>query len=516
VADVQPNVLLVVLDSARAQNTSLHGYEHETTPFLETFGERSTVYTQARAPSIHSIASHVSMFTGLPVEAHEATRHTAQIDTTRTVWHDLATRGYATGLFTNNQIVSGASNLGDSFEETVTPEYPTATKIQSRFKDTRLEDAWFTAYDRVSALSLFGDARQSDAEEGGTAVTEDGSTDGGILDHLGDGVDAILDRVGGEAGYKSIYGGEFVDDFLAWESTQSGPWAACLNLMDPHSPYEPASEFDQWADEENWQAQANKPDIRTTLAGEGWDRIEALEPLYDGGIRQADEAVRELIDGLDERGVLDNTLVILTSDHGEAFGEQSRLKPDVRLRGHKWGIPEVLTHVPLVIKYPGQQEGGTVEQVVSLTDLPRMTGSVLDAAEQGALSSEAPDEASLTADSPDEDPMLPDGPVLASTFRIPEKKRAKYSSIDGLDEFVGPWRAVYEDDEGVVRKYAQTDEHYATMEIDGTDVEVLDRDPHERVAAAYEGLTDDEILTARTADIDDDLESRLEDLGYMR
>jgi arylsulfatase A-like enzyme len=501
---VQPNVLLVVLDSARAQNTSLHGYERETTPFLESFAERSTLYTQARAPSIHSIASHVSMFTGLHVEEHEATRHTAQIDTTRTIWHDLAARGYTTGLFTNNQIVSGASNLGDSFDETVTPEYPTTAKIQRRLKDTRLEDAWFTAYDRLSGLSLFdGDAERRGDERD---ISKDGSTSGGVLDRLGDGVETILDRIGGESDFKSIYGGEFVDDFLAWESEQTGPWAACLNLMDPHSPYEPDAEFDQWADEEHWRAQENKPEIRTTLAGEGWDRIEALEPLYDGGIRQADEAVRELIVGLEERGVLDETLVVVTSDHGETFGEQSRLKPDVRLRGHKWGIPEVLTHVPLVINYPGQQEGRTVEQVVSLTDLPRMIESVLDAADGGSLPSRGPDE----------DPMLPDGPVLASTFRIPEKKRAKYGSIDGLDEFVGPWRAVYEDHEGTVRKYAQKEEHYATIEIDGTEVDVLDRDPHEEVASAYEGLADDEILTARTAQIDDDLESRLEDLGYMR
>jgi len=498
---MRPNVLLVVLDSARAQNTSLHGYERETTPFLADFAERSTVYTQARAPSIHSIASHVSMFTGLHVAEHEATRHTAQIDTTRTVWHDLATRGYATGLLTNNQIVSAASNLSDSFDETVTPEYPTTTRLQDRFKGTRLEETWFRLSDRASNLSILN----SNSAQSNGRPDEDADANG-LVDRIGDGVDAVIDRFdGGESGYKSIYGGEFVDDFFAWESEQTGPWAACLNLMDPHSPYEPAAEYDQWSDEDSWQAQEQKPDIRTTLDGEGWDKIEALEPLYDGGIRQADAAVAELVAGLEERGMLEDTLLIVTSDHGEAFGEQSNLKPEIRLRGHKWGIPEVLTHVPLLVRYPGQTEGRVVDDVVSLTDLPRMIDRVLDTADAGE-----------SVDPDAEDPLRTEGPVLASTFRIPEDKRAKYGSVEGLDRFVGPWRAVYEDGEDGVRKYAQTGEYYLTADIDGTAVSVVDSDSHDRVAQAYADLADDEILTERTSDIDEDVESRLEDLGYMR
>lgn len=64
---MKPNVLL---DSARAQNMSLYGYERETTPYLETLAERATVYEQARAPARWTLPSHVSLFTGLETAQH--------------------------------------------------------------------------------------------------------------------------------------------------------------------------------------------------------------------------------------------------------------------------------------------------------------------------------------------------------------------------------------------------------------------------------------------------------------
>jgi len=111
---------------------SLYGYERETTPFLTEFAERSTLYTQARSPGIHSIASHVSMFTGEHVEEHEALHHTAQIDPEQSIWTELRGEfGYATGLFTNNRIVSNASNLGSHFDYQFNPEYSLAKRLEN-------------------------------------------------------------------------------------------------------------------------------------------------------------------------------------------------------------------------------------------------------------------------------------------------------------------------------------------------------------------------------------------------
>jgi arylsulfatase A-like enzyme len=541
------NVLVVILDSVRAKNTSLHGYRRETTPFLSTFADRSTLYTQARAPGIHSIASHVSLFTGAHVEEHGATHHTTAIDPSRTVWHDLETEhGYATGLFTNNRIVSNASNLADCFGHVHEPTYPLAERLENRIDGTALKRAYFRGYDRLArlttALGSGDDETGTDASDGGTSRTdaedgtdqrggggggttrtdaEDGTDqrggggggtaragpgdDGGVLAALSAGVAGGVGRVAGiaglsgaDTGYKTLFGGEFTDAFLDWESRQDGPWAACINLMDAHSPYEPEPEYDRWADERNWRIQREaKPSVWETLDGEGWDRMAALEPLYDGAIRQTDAVVRQLVSALEQRGLLSETLLVVTSDHGEAFGEQSRLLPSVRLRDHKWGVHEALTHVPLVVSYPGQQDGRVVEEAVSLTDTPALVRTA------------------VTGESR-EDPLT-GGAVLASTFRLPAEKRSKYGSIDDIDRYVGPWRAVYESREGTVRKFARKNDHALTLDIDGPrEVTAVDDDDDGRVAKAYNQLADTDLVTQQTTDIDDDLEEQLEDLGYIR
>jgi arylsulfatase A len=114
------NVLLVVLDSVRASNCSLYGYPRETTPALDSLADEATVYTQARAPSNWTLPSHVSLFTGLPAEAHRVTVHDA-LEPGHTFWDDLASIGFDTGLFTENGFVASHSvGLDDPFDTVVT------------------------------------------------------------------------------------------------------------------------------------------------------------------------------------------------------------------------------------------------------------------------------------------------------------------------------------------------------------------------------------------------------------
>ncbi|SDJ43529.1 Arylsulfatase A [Halovenus aranensis] len=485
------NVLLVILDSVRAENTSLHGYDRETTPFLSAFADRSTVYTQARAPGIHSIASHVSMFTGAHVEEHEAFEHTAQIDVDRTIWRELQTEyGYETGLFTNNRIVSNASNLGAAFEYKHEPAYPLAERLENKIDGSALERVYFRWYDAVSRLT----GRLDSLPTGPL-----GRLYGGVTRQAGRLTGDTDDSQGPDSGYKTLYGKAFTDAFLDWEADRDGPWAACLNLMDTHSPYEPKAEFDAWADEENWRIQReDKPSVWETLNGTGWDRLEALEALYDGTILQADAILEDLIDQMESRGLLDDTLVVITSDHGEAFGEHSRLVDGVRVQDHKWSVHEVLTHVPFVVNYPEQDDGRVVDSVVSLTDTPALLRTA-------------------AADAATDDPLTERDTVLTSTFRLPEAKIPKYSSIDDIETYVGPWRAVYEDDDGTVRKYAQKDDHFVTVDIDAPgEATVVSTEEHDRVATAYDSLTDSDVLTEQRTEIDENLEEQLEDLGYIR
>jgi arylsulfatase A-like enzyme len=85
--------------------------------------------------------------------------------------------------------------------------------------------------------------------------------------------------------------------------------------------------------------------------------------LYDAEIATLDEAIGELVETLRTDGILDETLVIVAGDHGEALGEH-------HLAGHAFGMSEVLLRVPLLIRLPGGRKGGTVvDDVVRLVDI---------------------------------------------------------------------------------------------------------------------------------------------------
>lgn len=94
---MRPNVLLVVLDSVRAENTSLLGYTRETTPELKKFAEIVTVYSEARTSGKWSVPAHVSLFTGLAPDEHGLYGPTKSLKPGVTVFNDLQETGYRTG-----------------------------------------------------------------------------------------------------------------------------------------------------------------------------------------------------------------------------------------------------------------------------------------------------------------------------------------------------------------------------------------------------------------------------------
>ena len=98
---MQPNVLLIILDSVRARNLSLYGHLNETTPFLESFAEEATVYTNARSPSIGSRPSHASLFTGYHA-AETGISGSRKLKRGTTIWEELRDDGYETAVFSDN------------------------------------------------------------------------------------------------------------------------------------------------------------------------------------------------------------------------------------------------------------------------------------------------------------------------------------------------------------------------------------------------------------------------------
>lgn len=474
-----PNVLLVVLDSVRAKNLSLYGHARQTTPFLDAFSEEATVYHQARAPGIHSVASHASIFTGYHVEQHRVTDHAASVRPETTVWHELSERhGYATGIFSPNFIVTVTSNLAEPFETFVGPKRDDRDRF---FRDAlaptdiegRLENSEYL-------LESVRSGKPLRAIVNGLFFLYH---DRGDYDPAVEGADA------------------YVDDFLEWSADRDGPWAACLNLMDAHYPYVPQSEYDHWGSDELHRIHENlsAPPSRDIATSEDWWKLKAVEDLYDSCIRQADAGMERLVTRLRERGDLDDTLLVITSDHGEGFGEWSRLNRNVRMADHSWGIHETLTHVPLIVSEPDSTTGADVHRPASLTEFPAVVDDLLDG-----------DEPSFVPD---------DGPVLASTFRLEDPESVLPDACEQRHEYAGPWRAVYETgDDGVIKHAENGETAMSRLVPNAQDSCPTDAGNPDLLEAAFAEQSPVDIKpgSGESGPLEAEVEDQLEQLGYLR
>ena len=295
----------------------------------------------------------------------------------------------------------------------------------------------------------------------------------------------------------------YVDSFLEW-SDRSEPWAACVNLMDAHIPYEPAAEHDLWGGERARALQNSFEDQKWEFNGghRPWWQKKAVESLYDGAIRHADAELERLVTALDERGDMDDTLVVVTSDHGEGFGEPSEIRSGVRVAEHGVAPEEVVLHVPLLVSLPGQAEPSRVERPASLTEFPR----VVDAVREGTDAT-----------------FRTDGPVLATAVGLDEPlQRRAGAYVSDLSPWTADSRLVFEweADEEVVRKHVTNRDRAVTVTCRDAQVGYRTDDgdiPRERVERAFAGVKPLGVSSegGGVEDIDDATYDRLEDLGYV-
>lgn len=480
-----PNVLLVVLDSVRARNVSLLGNVRETTPFLSAFAERATVYEQARTSGARSITGHASLFTGRSVEAHGLTSANRELLPGTTVFERLRDEGYATAAFSENVWLTELDiGLNRGFETVVGPQdvpFPSA-----------LNPRQFVADEGVGRYRSYLRACLSDRRPLKSVVN--GLATKLAYDH------PRLNPFDGSAP-----GHVYLDRFLEWETDRTTPWAACLNLMDAHSPYEPAPEHDRWGTEELRSIQDRRPS--------GWELLtepskfwmySAAESLYDGTIHQLDSLLERLVETLDRRGTLEDTLLVVTSDHGEGFGEPSRVRPNVRVTGHNTSLHEGILHVPLVVKFPDQREGMRISNLASLTRFPSVVEQLLDgtAAPDGFCAEE----------------------VFASSYGILaddqlRSRAERFQEPEALEKFTDPLRAVCTDDGEVIRKDLAWGDRRAVRVVSRdarTSYVERELDPA-AVNDRFESL-ESAVLVSEAEGIggvDSATKQRLEDLGYL-
>ena len=405
-----PNVLFVVLDTVRARSLSLYGYGRETTPRLDRLARSGVKFDQARSSAPWTLPSHATMFTGRwPSELFKY--HEQRLDgSVPTLAGFLGRNGYATAGFVANTFYCnsgfGLSSGFDHYED-----------FYENF-DVSPGEVLRNAELGRRLFSLIGDE---------LGPRSDGRKD--------------ADQIN--------------SDFLNWLSTRNGrPFFAFLNYLDAHAPYIAPARA-----ERHFGLRPTTPEDFQAL--HAWQKREYLpeddretqlaRDNYDDCIAYLDAALGRLFDELDRQGVMKNTLIIVTADHGEELGEH-------KLVGHGRSLYRDELHVPLLVVKPGRVPSGrVVAEPVSLRDLPATIVDLL------GLSDHAPFPGRSLAPlwSTENRPTSPDLSVVRSEAAIRRKTSRNGSRPPALR---GPMVAIVAEGMSYIRNSDDSEELYRLID----------------------------------------------------
>jgi len=297
-----PNVLLITLDTLRADHLGCYGYDRPTSPNIDAFAKVATFYPRGYASSPWTLPTHASLMTGLYPFEHGA--HTFKINEKRaevgvlgehhvTLAEVLRDEGFQTAALVGNDVY-----------------------LKQRFKIHQGFETYFserTYADRLNKMA-----------------------------------------------------------FEWLEERGQEPFFLFLNYVDTHNPYNARKRPDDPGflkpgdDRQSFYIyQDLRPQVLKREEPYPAETVQHVTNQYDTAIHVVDEELENLFEKLKQLGLYDNTLIILTSDHGEYFGEHE-------LIDHGKDVYQPAVWVPLIIKKPGQHEGEVDETIVTSAEIPNL------------------------------------------------------------------------------------------------------------------------------------------------
>lgn len=312
-----PNVVVVVIDTLRADRVGWYRGGRELTPFLDRLAERGTVFWSAYAQSSWTCPSVASLLTSRYQSQHNVVAHASVLAAEEiTLAETLKAHGYATGAFIANRVLSARLGYAQGFDEY-----------------------------RVFPSDL----------------------------SAGDAAEMAKLMVKGEAEALNQAALAWIDS-LRRPGEPPPPAFVYLQYMEPHWPYTaPMAIVEKMVARHDDPARRRQILDRVMLAQirptdpNPWteptaDELVAIEDLYDAEVRHLDDRLAELFAELDRRGFLANAVVAITSDHGDEFEDHGGL-------GHGTTLYDELIRVPLLLVGPATSARVDVADVVSLVDL---------------------------------------------------------------------------------------------------------------------------------------------------
>jgi arylsulfatase A-like enzyme len=327
-----PNVLFVVWDTTRADHTSLHGYEKDTTPFLKRWAQGGRVFDDCISTGSSTVPSHGAMFTGKLPSEHGANNGYNWLDDQHVTLAEIfRAAGYRTFCFAANPHISRRENFVQGFDAVVHP--------------------WDPAH-REAALAIL-ESKINPEDKSSELAAKILHRNPGIWD---------LKAAGELAGPSLV---EWLDG-----GASGKPFFAFLNYMEAHRPFVPREVhrrrfMTEEQVEASYKADRSWPTMWSYTLGMYEYTPEELEVMaltYDACVYELDRLFEGLIGALEAKGYLENTVVVLTGDHGEQLGEHHMLD-------HQYSLYQGLVHVPMVLWYPKKVTPARVDLPVQNYDV---------------------------------------------------------------------------------------------------------------------------------------------------
>ena len=362
-----PNVLLISIDSLRADRLGCYGYERPTSPRIDALAEAGALFESCYSSTSWTLPAHAALFTGLPDSAHGCDSNERILaPAQQTLAEVMRSGGWQTIGFWSGPYLHPRFGLSQGF------------------------DRWISC----TGYEAYGKKSLAAAREVGVGQAPVGESAANARSHR----DVTGPRVTAA-----------VEEFLRAREPHAPPFLAFVHLWDVHYDYIPPAEWARPFVDPEYDGPIDGS-ARSVLAFDGArlsvKDLAQLEGLYDGEIAWTDHHVGLIVDLLDELGLSRDTLVVVVSDHGEEFFEHGRF-------GHRQQLHEESVRVPWILRWPEHVAPGTrVGGVSSLADVAPTLLELVGLPDELARANGLSHAAALTR------AFAPGGPVAEAAPRV--------------------------------------------------------------------------------------------------
>ena len=359
-----PNILLITLDTTRPDHLGMYGYSMNTSPNMDELSSMGTVFDNVVSSSSWTLPGHASLFTGRYTYNNKVFEKRILKNDEILLAETLRENGYVTSGFIGGPFVKAKYGLaqGMLYHNDRLDFYEANSLVAfNKFSLKKVSYEVFTRIkDSFSSNLEVGDVEENKENE--TSNTEESSSVQSIQSIIFQSVNSVHDMI-----FQNDYERtceEINRDVFSWlDYNHDKTFFLFINYFDPHNDYVLGKEFRHLFTNKTMDYNILKQTMSLDRYSDvSPEIIEYMTALYDTEIYYLDHNIGKLIHKLDDLSVLNDTIIIITADHGEEFYEHGGFN-------HKVTLYEEVVRIPLIIYYPEKIPAKKIQGRFSIVDI---------------------------------------------------------------------------------------------------------------------------------------------------